>query len=663
MNNTIEEPEILVAHREQLAYLLSEAAEIEHGLMCCYLYAAFSLKRGVAEGLTPDEAAATDRWRLALHEIAREEMLHLALVSNVSTAIGMAPHLLRPNFPVWPGYHPSGVTLSLARFDRATLDHFVYMERPEGVDAPDGAGFVSGATYKRLTPPGRLMPNAQDYATVGHLYRGIQAGLRTLSARLGEAKLFCGDPRGQADERVFALEGLSAVHDLATAEAAIERIVAQGEGTSSCPDGCHYVRFRRIRDEYDALCAARPGFDPARPVARNPVMRMPTSPEDRVFVDAPQAAAVLDLANALYTMVVRLLGRIFGPTDELPDERRLFARLTVDLMQAMSAASEVLTRLPASAAHPGITAGVTFATSRSLDALPQPEAARRLFCERAHELADGCEALARDVSAELAKVAARLRRVADRLAAPRAPAPSPPAIPAPAPAALPVAAPAAAPAAPAKDADGVERVRGSRLVLSFDGKKCIHARHCVLGGPTVFLANVPGPWIHPDAASLETVVSLAHACPSGAITYERTDGGPDEPVPTVNALRIRENGPYGFAADLRVDGAPPAIRATLCRCGASKNKPYCDGSHTAAGFSATGEPATVSAEPLAARGGPLEVAPQPNGPLLVTGNLEICAGTGRVVHRATSARLCRCGGSARKPFCDGSHARIGFTAD
>ena len=63
---------------------------------------------------------------------------------------------------------------------------------------------------------------------------------------------------------------------------------------------------------------------------------------------------------------------------------------------------------------------------------------------------------------------------------------------------------------------------------------------------------------------------------------------------------------------------------------------------------------------LAARGGPLSITPVPDGPLAVTGNLEICAGPGRTVDRATKARLCRCGASANKPFCDGSHRRVGF---
>jgi len=63
---------------------------------------------------------------------------------------------------------------------------------------------------------------------------------------------------------------------------------------------------------------------------------------------------------------------------------------------------------------------------------------------------------------------------------------------------------------------------------------------------------------------------------------------------------------------------------------------------------------------LAVRDGVLAIDPQPNGPLRVRGNLEILSGTGRAVARTTTAYLCRCGGSANKPFCDGTHTKIGF---
>ena len=207
----------------------------------------------------------------------------------------------------------------------------------------------------------------------------------------------------------------------------------------------------------------------------------------------------------------------------------------------------------------------------------------------------------------------------------------------------------------------MEEYRARSIVVRFDGAKCIHSRHCVLGQPAVFQANVSGPWIHPDAASAEATIEAAHNCPSGAITYERTDGGAQESAPPVNTAHVRENGPLALRAELIVGGKPAGFRATLCRCGASKNKPWCDASHVAAGFKASGEPATQASEPLARRNGPLAITSTRNGPLEVTGSLEICSGTGRTVLRTQQTWLCRCGGSSNKPVCDGTHAKIGFT--
>ncbi|MCE9573408.1 MAG: CDGSH iron-sulfur domain-containing protein [Deltaproteobacteria bacterium] len=205
-------------------------------------------------------------------------------------------------------------------------------------------------------------------------------------------------------------------------------------------------------------------------------------------------------------------------------------------------------------------------------------------------------------------------------------------------------------------------VRGEHIEIRFEAARCIHSRHCVLETPEVFLANVVGPWIHPDRAPIDRLVHVARECPSGAITYTRLDGGAAEDVPPVNLIRIRERGPLAVHADLRIAGQAPRLRATLCRCGASQHKPFCDGSHNAAGFDATGEPATTPTEPLAVRGGPLEVDPQVDGPLRVRGPMELVSGTGRTINRLTQAKLCRCGGSQNKPFCDGTHAKNGFKA-
>jgi CDGSH-type Zn-finger protein/uncharacterized Fe-S cluster protein YjdI len=207
-----------------------------------------------------------------------------------------------------------------------------------------------------------------------------------------------------------------------------------------------------------------------------------------------------------------------------------------------------------------------------------------------------------------------------------------------------------------------ESVRGKQLTIHFDGARCVHSRSCVIDAPQVFKANVVGAWIDPDAMPAEELMAVARSCPSGAITYDRHDGGPGERAPEVNTARVRENGPLAIHAALTIGGHGDCLRATLCRCGASNNKPFCDGSHVAAGFSATGEPTTRDVTALAARDGVLTVNPAPHGPLLVTGHLELLSGTGRVVERTDKCALCRCGQSSNKPFCDGTHRTIGFVA-
>lgn len=204
-------------------------------------------------------------------------------------------------------------------------------------------------------------------------------------------------------------------------------------------------------------------------------------------------------------------------------------------------------------------------------------------------------------------------------------------------------------------------VEGAAIDIGFDGKRCIHSRNCVLAHPEIFEPNAPGQWIHPEAGSADDAAEIAHSCPSGAITYRRKDGGPDEAAPVVNLVRLRENGPLAVHAELDINDEA-MLRATLCRCGASQNKPFCDGSHSKVGFAATGEPASKESTTLAARNGPVKVVPQPNGCLRIEGNLEIVSGTGRTIDRTTKAFLCRCGHSNNKPFCDGSHKAAGFVA-
>jgi CDGSH-type Zn-finger protein/uncharacterized Fe-S cluster protein YjdI len=208
-----------------------------------------------------------------------------------------------------------------------------------------------------------------------------------------------------------------------------------------------------------------------------------------------------------------------------------------------------------------------------------------------------------------------------------------------------------------------QEYKGEKITIRFDGKRCIHSRNCVLGLPKVYQANVKGPWVNPDNGTVEEVVAVAKSCPSGAITFERHDDGDAEIAPDVNVIRVLENGPLTVVADLHIDGEEPRTRATLCRCGDSKNKPFCDGTHKKASFVATGEPETEESEPLEVRNGQLKITPYPNGPLGFAGNVEICSGTGRTLNRTTKGALCRCGHSKNKPYCDGSHKAASFTTE
>jgi CDGSH-type Zn-finger protein/uncharacterized Fe-S cluster protein YjdI len=206
----------------------------------------------------------------------------------------------------------------------------------------------------------------------------------------------------------------------------------------------------------------------------------------------------------------------------------------------------------------------------------------------------------------------------------------------------------------------IDEYEGARITVVNDGKRCIHSRYCVLGLPSVFRPNVEGAWIEPEAAAAEAVIAVIAKCPSGALRYRGAGGVPAEGAPGVNTVRVWEDGPLAVHAELDVAGDTSSLRATLCRCGLSKNKPYCDHSHAEAAFRATGEPATKETAALAVRNGPLKVTPTKDGPLQVEGALEICAASGRTVARTTKTWLCRCGHSKDKPFCDGSHKQAGF---
>src|SRR2546426_5435846 len=186
-NGQAPEPPLRVESREELVYLLGEACELEHGLLCEYLYAQFSLKRSVAEGVTPEQLARIKAWETTVIDVVKQEMLHLALATNILTAIGAAPHFERPNFPILCRWYPPGVQIALLPFGERALRHFMYLERPEGMTLDDAEGFAAQPDIQPLASIDRpVVAVPEQWQTVGHLYRGIEAGLARLCGRYSE---------------------------------------------------------------------------------------------------------------------------------------------------------------------------------------------------------------------------------------------------------------------------------------------------------------------------------------------------------------------------------------------------------------------------------------------------------------------------------------------
>lgn len=390
------EPKIVVEHREHLWYLLAEAAQVEHLIMCQYLYASFSLKTGPDEGLTAGQAAAVARWYELLTGIAVEEMLHLALVFNVMTAIGAAPPLSRPNFPRHSDDLPGRVQFALLPFGTESLTHFLYLERPEGMERADAAGFVPAAPPRAPVQPDEVMPRGQDFGTVGHLYRSIEQGLTAFSERIGERAVFVGPQRAQASPELFRWPQLITVHDLPTAMAAIGEIIEQGEGARGNWKPAHYGRFLGIWEEYRKLTEADPSFEPARPVIPAFTRQPYDIPEPQPLIGDPLTRSVAEVFNLGYEMLLQMLNRFFTHTDETDEQLAALVGAAFGLMAGvLRPLGRALTRLPAGPDHPGRTAGPTFEMYYQFgNFVPWREPAWALLTERACLLAARCQAAA-----------------------------------------------------------------------------------------------------------------------------------------------------------------------------------------------------------------------------------------------------------------------------
>lgn len=206
--------------------------------------------------------------------------------------------------------------------------------------------------------------------------------------------------------------------------------------------------------------------------------------------------------------------------------------------------------------------------------------------------------------------------------------------------------------------------RGDGIIVRYVLKRCIHAAECIRGLPAVFDPQ-RRPWIDAKAAGADAIAEVITRCPTGALHYERSDGGAAEVPDDTNSVLPTPRGPYYLRGDLEILDAAGTVllrdtRIALCRCGQSGNKPFCDNSHWNAKFPDEGRVTEnrldAGETPEGAGGsGPLRITVQDGGPLRLSGPIELWSSDANSTYRGTSGALCRCGRSARKPYCDGSH--------
>jgi len=414
------------------------AAELEHGLMCQYLFAAYSLKRypyerfdgskKKKEVLSEAELERVRRWAMKVTLIARQEMEHLGLALNLLSSIGGTPSFSRPNMPQRLEYYGEAkIKLELTTCDLDTIKRFQKFEAPNGLD-PDKPGeakawcerMKGGASPEQVydaISAGEALEGAPHvdlygvpFQDVQELYEAIDRGFTEVSASIGEASLFIGKKENQIyggppsplygsmnDLNQYGLS-LIAVTDLASARKAIRTIVEQGEGIKVPPSylaHTHFCLFTEIRAEMEAN-RGRLATIGARPVVRNPMTRLQpdvTAPASEVtLLTNKDTLAVAELFNQCYEVMLLLLLYLYSDQVKTEDQQNglMDAAFFPFMTMFVRPLAEILTELPAFANNdPSTTAGPGFELAGDVVLFPNLEQTWSLFQERIDALVLG----------------------------------------------------------------------------------------------------------------------------------------------------------------------------------------------------------------------------------------------------------------------------------
>jgi uncharacterized Fe-S cluster protein YjdI len=138
-----------------------------------------------------------------------------------------------------------------------------------------------------------------------------------------------------------------------------------------------------------------------------------------------------------------------------------------------------------------------------------------------------------------------------------------------------------------KDRPIIKKYRNNELTILWEPKKCIHSAICVKELPHVYDPKAK-PWIKPENATIDQLKEQIDKCPSGALSYEKIISiNQNENMKT--EVELMKNGPLLVKGNIEIKSSDGSVvskekMTAFCRCGASQNKPYCDGNHKEIGF-------------------------------------------------------------------------------
>ena len=585
---------------EELRQHLQWAIELEHATLPPYLCALYSIKDG-------HNTEAVE----VIQSVFLEEMLHLTLAANILNAVGGSPQLDKPGIlPTFPTYLPhsnKAFEVSLTKFSQEALEVFLQIERPGEHDG---------------------LPEDDEFETIGQFYEAIEEALQRLSAELGEEALFSGDPARQVtDELYYGGSGrIITVTDLASALAALEEIVEQGEGLQHQEiwDGdrdmfhpereevAHYFRFNEL---YLGRCYRVGDTPQSGPTGEeftvdwDAVHNMRPNPRSSDYPEGSEIRARLGEFNHAYSGCLHLLHETFngsprllavatglmyglkeeavrlmelpsgdgettvGPSFEYvpPGERHLTGGVEQKIVVVKNGPYLVYGNVPLSRKKKIVSAqsdSIAWAKTEVLEtedtyALCRcGESGSKPFCDGTHARS-GFDGTE---AADTRLTTERIRIVPGSLTA----------------------------------EDGETILEGAGIVVKRDGYLCMHAAFCVGR-----LERIPEMMEGVDDSDVRAqIIGMMERCPSGSYMYALTPDGPDvEPDYPVGIAVTEEEGQLagclwvtGRIPVARSDGQPfeTRNRVTLCRCGHSQIKPLCDGTHREIDFREQAETATAA---------------------------------------------------------------------